>query len=50
MIREHTAGSCFMADIQSRSAGVWFTQLQDRKGVLAGLKGKTSGTVARVTF
>lgn len=40
MRREQTVGSCFMAAIQSRSAGVWFTQLQDRREALAGLKVK----------
>ena len=30
--RAQTAGSCFMVDIQNLSIGVWFTQLQDRKG------------------
>lgn len=32
MCRAHTVGSCFMEAIQSRSIGVWFTQLQDRNG------------------
>lgn len=31
MRRAQTVGSCFMAAIQRRSVGVWFTQLQGRK-------------------
>lgn len=50
MRRAHTVGSCFMAAVQSLSAGVWFKQLQDRKEPLACLKGRPSGTVARVAF
>lgn len=50
MRRAHTVGSCFMAAIQSRSAGVWFTQLQDRRESLARLKGKRGhGSLFRLT-
>lgn len=38
--RAQTVGSHFMADIQSRRAGVWLTQLQDRKKASAQHRGR----------
>lgn len=50
MRREHTVGSRFIAAIQSRRAGVWFTQLQDRKEALAHLRRKAARKMARPHF